>query len=360
MTAASDRVDDARMPLVYAERERGVVGNDTFRSIDEWSVLPGALSGALASASALIVVDPLSFPFEDVPAHSWQLPMTVVWPDDHDLDVLMTLLHEPLLSELTFLDRLVVRDDATWERLSARYKFGASQRVRGGNTPVSALVAQAVRAHGIAELAHEELTMRGVGTLDPWTLRVGENKRDHLAELHAIRSIVEGARERRVLEGALVVAHVGAGIGRLRAAFGDADYSGFVAVAPAAQQAQANFPDVPFAALGARSAIPSPRESLDLAVLTHAPSLLRAEQRVNLFATVWRALRVGGQLVVLDSFVPRASRPYVGADELVAELLRGAGHGVVVTDVRSLRSSSSPTADRGLIVTTKIGVPQRW
>lgn len=344
-------------PLVYAERRRGFVGDE--RLIDEWSVLPARLAPALADAGYLVVVDPLSFPFEDLREHQWDFVLGLVWPEAHEVGLVCELLDGPVLSKLTFFDRLVVGDDAVWEHVRARYALSESQRWPAADDLETAVRAM-VRSNVVAERAHTESTARRMGTLDPWSVRSAANKRAHRIELATLATLLADMTDPSVTPEPIRVAHVGVGVGRLRAAFSDTRYTGFVRGPAVIAQARANYPGSTFHQLGHDGGIDLPVESVDLVVFTHELSRISRPQRRSTIASAWRALRVGGKLAVLDSFVPGQSRPFLSADDITQDIRRSTGGGVVLTDVESMASAASPTRDVGLIVTTKIGVPKRW
>lgn len=343
--------------LVYAERSHKLPPVDSQLLLDEWNVLPGALNDACAEVSGVVVLDPLSFPFEDMPRHAWHQPITIAWPRGLDVDTAFTLLDEVILRKLTFFDRLIVESDSVWNQLRRTLGLAESQRIRPHSRSVADVIAAAVASHRMAEFADRELSTRGLDSLDPWTVRSCRNKGIHQIEDEALRSELQRLDSQRLIDGQLSVAHVGLGVGRLKGAFGQSGYSGFVHGAGVHQQTTSNFPDSEIFELGPGPTVTSRPERFDVVAITRTLSSLGAQQRLNLIRSAGQSLRVGGHLLLLESFVPRGGRRWMGVDELVTGLLTATGHGVVLDDVKTLSAPTSSIVDRALIVLSKIGVP---
>ncbi|MEN8239886.1 MAG: hypothetical protein ABFR53_11885, partial [Actinomycetota bacterium] len=80
----------------------------------------------------------------------------------------------------------------------------------------------------------------------------------------------------------------------------------------------------------------------------------------KLIEAVWRSLRVGGKLIILDTFSPHRGQRAIAMDQLTDDLLHATRHQLVVSDVASLKSPHSPMRNIGVLTFTKIGVPTTW
>lgn len=357
------RADDIAAPhhpgLVYAERWRNLgFGGAAFA--DEWQALPRDLNDAAGAADQVIVVDPLSFPFEDLDERGWERPLVLIWPDDHSPQILIDLLDKPVLSRLTFFDRIAVRSDAVWERLQERYRFAESQRVATRDLSVADVVEQLLQSGSASSFAQAEAGLRMANTLDPWSLRSTANKKTHLIEFEAVRAAIVRAAALQPTGVALRTVQIGFGIGRFLPAFADHSFVGFARGPAVVTQAQSNYPLVDIKQIGRGNQLALTREHFDFVIATHEMSRLRSPQRRALIGSAWKALRVGGRLAILDTFVPQAHQQFMAADELMDDLIRATDHMATLANVESLRSNDSPTHDVGIITATKIGVPTKW
>src|SRR3712207_3728451 len=96
-------------PLVYAGRFADPVRArdlpEGCNVLGDWDVLPTRLAGASGPATAIVVVDPFSFPFEAMTKDQQNLPLVVVLPRGFDATFLADVFGAPVFKRLGFLDR---------------------------------------------------------------------------------------------------------------------------------------------------------------------------------------------------------------------------------------------------------------
>jgi hypothetical protein len=107
--------------------------------LGDWDVLPARLAAAMERADTLVVLDPLSFPFEALTGTQQDVPLIVVLPWELDVDTLVAVFGEPVFARLGFFDRVATPESSVWELLCRRYGWAESQRVRiEGSSPEEA------------------------------------------------------------------------------------------------------------------------------------------------------------------------------------------------------------------------------
>jgi hypothetical protein len=351
-------------PLLYAGRFAGQVSaselSDDCLVLNDWEVLPGQLAAVLGEAGALVVLDPLSFPFETMPAEGWDVPLAVYLPPDYGAEFVRDVFEEPVLKRLGFFDRLVVRDDALWEDLRARHRWAEGQRLLpGGATP--------------GEVAAGVLDHLASGAVDPDGRRgaLGPGLAFEKA-VHRAQGAVLGPQFAAALGEAsggtpLDVLEVGCGDGRWAASFDPAAarFCGVDADGRMVEAARVNFPEGRFDPFGPEAGLPHEAESFDLVfgvgLLHHEPAAMKRA----LISEMWRVARPGGRLMFLEDFVagregPGAPAHPVSVLRFVDVLLEATNGQVVLEHVQSLRYPGDDVVRGGLISVSRLGVPARW
>src|SRR5215217_4930348 len=119
--------------VVYAGRfvERVAAGDlpDGCAVLGDWDVLPSQLASAVERATAFVVLDPLSFPFEAIAREQWDVPLILFLPGEYDAVFLTSVFGKPVFERLGFFDRIATGDATLWEELSVRYRWVESQRI---------------------------------------------------------------------------------------------------------------------------------------------------------------------------------------------------------------------------------------
>jgi hypothetical protein len=289
---------DNGMSLLYVGRRRDVEAPEGSVALTDWDVLPFRLAPLLDKASALTVLDPMSFPFDTLRESDRAIPLAVRLPGGWDAGELVELFGEPVLGEVTPFDAVAVEADEVWEMLRTRYSWSASMRRSEPACPD--------RASKAAHLA-------GCAILRP--------------QLAAARDAVPRGESGRVLllaDGAELWVPLLAGL-----------------------RVDTELPD---------------DETVHVALSIHALCDQPGEERSRCLSAMLRALRVGGRLIVLDRFLDGRTGRLTGGPapgELLAEIREASLRHVVLEHVETLRQPGDSLKSTGLFTFTKIGRPER-
>ena len=365
----------AGRPVLYAGRlapgirEAGVP--EGWVILDDWEVLPARLA-AVEGASDLVVLDPLSFPFEALTGVLRDVPLIVLLPEGSDTDFLAADFGEPVVGILDFFDRVATADMVAWEDLRRRYRLAGGQLVRlGGGGPESA-------AREIAALLRAEVHGDG---MDP--AADGRRPAVRRAAGGAYPGKVAHRARRAVLEPQFAAAHggraedvpfrvleVGAGEGRRAAGFDPAgtEYHGLDGDEDAVLAARSEWPGLTFDHLGPDLHFPYTDETFDLVFCVGLLGRHPDHEKRSLLSEMWRVTRPGGRLIFLEDFVATregaksGSHPMHGLSVLafVELLLVATDWQVVMEHVESLRYPDEVLTRGGLIAVSRLGVPTRW
>jgi SAM-dependent methyltransferase len=333
----ADRVAGANLPGGYL-----VLGEHDTLTYEP----PGVLNHR---ANVLVVLDLLSFPFEDMANRYWDIPMVVVLPSGSELGDLTTTFGPILFERLGFFDHVVVSDLALWEELRRVYRWAHSQRIPVvSDDPGEVAVA-------VCNLFESEPV--------PPNLRF--RKAVHSVQAAALEPWFSASRGRCHAKGPLDVLEVGAGAGRWASSFDPvkARFVGIDTRADLVKTACANFPDQRFDHLGADLQFPYDDASFDVVFSVTAMQNNPEAARRTLLSEMWRAARAGGRLLFLEDFVstrkPETTSTYPVSVTKFVDLILDATDGQVVLEyVESLRYPDEDLHRGGLISLLKLGVPE--
>lgn len=362
----------AGRPILYAGRfAPGIKEAGTPEGcvlLDDWEVLPARLA-AVEGASGLVVLDPLSFPFETLTGVLRDVPLIVFLPEGEDADFLAAVFGEPVFGRLDFFDRVATADAALWEDLRLRYRLAGGQLVRLGGTGPEEV------AEEIAGLLRAEVHGDGMdptGGTRPGGRRTARGafpgKVAHRAQLAALEPQFAAAHGGRAEDVPFRVLEVGAGEGRRRASFDAAEYHGLDEDEDAVLAARSEWPEVPFGHLGPDLLFPHEDETFDLVFSVGLLGRHPDPEKRCLLSEMWRVARPGGRLLFLEDFVATeetaksGSRPAHGLSVLafVELLLVATDWQVVMEHVESLRYPDEVLTRGGIVAVSRLGVPQRW
>ncbi len=339
--------------------------------LGDWDVLPARLA-AVEGASDLVVLDPLSFPFEALTGVLRDVPLIVVLPEDRDADFLAAVFGEPVFRRLGFFDRVATGDMVVWEDLRRRYRLAGGQLVRlDGTGPEDA--AEEVAALLRAEARGDATELTADGAL-PGVRRAARgalpDKVQHRAQRAALEPQFAAAHGGRAEDVPFRVLEVGAGEGRWAASFDPAgsEYHGLDEDEGAVLAARSEWPGVPFEHLGPDLIFPHKDETFDLVFCVGGLGRHPDTEKGRLLSEMWRVARPGGRMIFLEDFVAteegtkRGPRPEHGLSVhgFVELLLVATGWQVVMEHVESLRYPDEAMTRGGLIAVSRLGVPRRW
>ena len=140
-------------PAIYAGRSYGEIEEyrakghlpETCRVISEWEVRAHEIRDLVHDARALIVADPLSFPWEMLPEEGWEIPLAVLLDLGIENTALKTILGPALFEHLGFFDYLITRDTALWQTLRKEYGWSEGQLISPDSDRPEKVAAEAAR-----------------------------------------------------------------------------------------------------------------------------------------------------------------------------------------------------------------------
>ncbi|HEX7170923.1 MAG TPA: class I SAM-dependent methyltransferase [Rubrobacter sp.] len=380
----------ADLPVFYAGRfldrvaDAGLLGD--YAVLSDWDVLPAQLSAALERASAVVVLDMFSFPFESLVGDLQDVPLILLLPPQLDAGFLTTVFGQAAFARLGFFDRIAVRNRGLWEKLRRRYNWAEGQRVE---------VEEDRPEHAAAEISaalEAESALRapfGDGDYEAdryWTERGDAlaggaphravcsvnhsprfNKAIHRVQTAALLPQFAAARGTQDEEVPFDVLEVGVGVGRWAASFDPARtrFTGVDISGAMVQAARQNFPERRFDRLGDEQILPYGDESFDLSfsvtVMHHNPTPTKRA----LIAEMWRVTRPGGRLMFLEDFVSGGwsskSTVYpMSVSKFAALLVEATAGQVVLEHMESVRYQHDDFTRGGLLSVSKLGVARTW
>ena len=360
--------------------------SERFDVLGDWDVLPTQLSSTVDRATALVVLDPLSFPFEAVAKDRGDIPLILVLPVEFDVAFLTSVFGKPVFERLGFFDRVATSDMALWEELSGRYRWVESQRIEIRNTSPEEAAFEVcdrleVEAAAPTFFGSEEydagVYWRECGdTLAfpaPYRTVLGAHmdpasgKAVHRVQAAVLEPQFAAARGDRGEDVPFEVLEVGAGLGRWAAAFDPATtrYSGVDISEGMVEAARANVPEGRFDLIDEDLLFPYAGESFDLVfsvgVMHHNPT----KSKRALLSEMWRVARPGGRLLFLEDFVARrrVGRSIIypmSVLKFVDVILEETAGQVVLEYVEAVRYPEDPFFRGGVLALTKLGVPRTW
>ena len=363
MTDVRASTDADRHPVIYAGRfVDQLAGADLPGDcvvLGERDALPHKLTGVLDRANTLVLLDPLSFPFEVLSGDQWDIPMIAVLPSGVDAGSLTSDLGPVLFERLGFFDRIVVPDPAVWDELRRRYRWAESQRIPVASDHPSE-VAKTVRS-----LLAREQSLPATSETDSTDRDPRLDKALHRVQVAALEPRFAAAQGKQATKVPLDVLEVGAGAGRWASSF-DRTQTRFVGIdarEDLVESARANFPEVRFDRLGPDLHFPYEDGSFDLVFSVAVMHHNSAPTKRTLLSEMWRVCRPGGEILFLEDFVfagePEEPSLHPTSVTKFADLILEATAGQVVLDyVESLRYPGEELHTGGLISLLRLGVPK--
>lgn len=326
--------DPERDVVVYAGRfvdRLPEVDRDT--ALSAWDTLPAVLLPRLERAAALVVCDPLSFPFEE--CDRLDVPLAVGLPADLGVEVLQSAVLPVLVPLLVPTDVVAVSDDRLWDRLQMASGLPASRRIADGDTNLAALLTAG---------------------------RSLDRDRERKARDRAARDLLRGQ-----VSAAALQQPVGVGLRLLliahdlplwtHAAWPAArTITGVAADRETIIQARTDYPDAGFGRFGHAGLLPYRTQSYDQVVIADMLWRLTPARRRILLTEAWRVTRPGGQLTVVEDVVStRTHGPTLTASAVLDVIRRAAHSAVTLGDVVSLRFPGEPVARLAAITLHRLG-----
>lgn len=377
-------------PVFYAGRSAGQLreaGLDKESPVlDEWDVMPAHLAAALEEATALVVLDMLSFPFEALDDGQWEVPLVVVPPEEFGVDVLDGMFGGPVFGRLGFFDRVATARPGLREDLARRYRWTRGQllSLASDAPPEAASEIQArfekeaslPRFFGGDRYEYARYWKERGGALSDFAPHraicsvhhdLGFNKAMHRRQAAVLEPQFAAARDGRAEDAPLDVLEVGAGIGRWAGSFDltNTRFHGLDVSEDMVEAARTDFPAANFEVLGEDLTFPYEDEVFDLTftvtVLHHNPT----PAKKALVSEMWRVTKPGGRLMFLEDFVAGAgsktSTVYpMSVLDFVDLVIRATAGRVTLEHVESLRYPRDDLVKAALLCLSKLGTPKKW
>ncbi len=348
--------------------------------------MPAQLAEAIERATVLVVLDPLSFPFEALEGEQWSVPLVLLLPTGFEAEVLDDMFGTAVFGRLGFFDRIATGDTELWEGLSRKYRWTKSQHIelKSGDPAGAAVEIQ-------ARLEEEDSPPPPLGgdtyeALQYWKERgdalarsaphraicsvhhdLDFNKALHRKQAAALEPQFAAARGERTEDVPFDVLEVGAGVGRWAASFDPSTtrFTGLDISESMVETARHNYPGADFDHLEDDLLFPHEDESFDLVftvtVLHHNPT----PAKKTLLSEMWRVTKPGGRLMFLEDFVTgaqsRGSTVYpMPVLKFVDLVLEATMSQVTLEYVESIRYPHDNLTRGGLITLSKLGIPNKW
>jgi hypothetical protein len=322
--------------VVYTGRLRRAVTAPGVTVLDDWGVLPVSLGPALDGAASLTVLDPFSFPFDGLHEHDRALPLAVRLPGDMGVRDLIAVFGAPLFEHLGPYDEVSVDDDDVFAELRRRYSWRASARVTAADLAGFASRVVVSPDAPVRDRKARDQVLRSAALAE-----VGK----------ALAAVTPGERAR----GIVVTEEIGRWASLLP--LGAAGLSGFSSDRLRIEAARADYPEWRFA-----GGMPIGVEVAHVAVSLQALCDRNHEERERRLRAMFRALRVGGRLVLIVRFLAGQGGHEIGAPrprQLLEEVAVASRGEAVLSQVRTLRLQGEDLVAIGLLAFVKIGRTER-
>ncbi|MBW3601550.1 MAG: class I SAM-dependent methyltransferase [Actinobacteria bacterium] len=253
----------------------------------------------------------------------------------------------PQLADIGPDDRLAAAD-APWADLRRRYGWSQTQRVRGGDGLES-----------VARAAVDELGQGAVGAR--------RAKPAHRLRTRAVGDQLDVALAVQPVTRPLSVLVVAPAVQRWVGLFVSRhlDVAAMESEPERLADARAGYPELAVDGLESHLRLPFPPDRFDLGLCADLAHRRPAHEQRRLVSEVWRAVRPGGRIVLVEDLVADRVRgePWrrpMSVPELTETVLAGTDRRVVTEHVDALRYPGDDLYRGGVITLTKIGLPVAW
>jgi len=353
---------DSPVTVVYAGRRPiEPAATDGVVLLDDWGVLPRQLAEVLEGAGQLVILDPLSFPFESLPSRYWDIPMVVELPADLNPGRLTALLGSIAFSRLGFHDVLINAGDRFGE-LARQYHLPQAMRLDIDGSPGPATLAELIDQAVLHQMTLAQMRGRSARRRDSWGLRTRAGKAEFNVEAGAVTD--ELGRIRGTLPagtpGRAFVLGCGFGEWLMVARRAGLDVAGFDLDHVAVARSRFNYPDLPVCHIALPPATPDLIEAADVALIAGVLGSLDGDARLGALTWAWSTLRPGGCLMVLEDCVgERGAAHWLPVADLNAAVVAVTANHAVLENARALRLEGESFHRVGLVTYAKLGAAER-
>lgn len=325
-------------PIIYAGRFADRVNSEIpgTEILSEWDVLPTQLTSIMEKASFLVVLDPLSFPFEVMTEEQWNVPLFVALPD-YDADSLVSIFGTALLEKLEPFDRVATPDPALWEDLRLRYSWPQNQHVSIETSDPEETASKLLSIHGDAD--HDLRTAKTMYRAEAQVLRSRFSDSLEISNFETYRVLEIGTGH-----------HLWASSFDLSAV----QFAGVYEDENTIQKARQDFPGCSFTPLN--DSLSSEDGSFDLSFSVNFMQVQSDSFRRALISEMWRVTRPGGRLLFFEDFVNgEFEKGFLSATEFLESVLEATSGRVVLDHVESVVYPGEDVFRGGLISLHRLG-----
>jgi hypothetical protein len=309
----------------------------------------GIIAEHLADAEQLVILDPMSFPYELMDDEHRNIPVVVKIPAEPDDEIVSLVLGEPLLSDLTPFDTIILDDFARHDFYRMQYRVASTQVIsrwaRGGlGEFVSRPDLSETTSAFLLELGHDPIG---------WNIPSRENKAKHRLQTKVLHEILSERRDFIAPQNVLLVGKVSP---RLLRSLPESIVSvaSILDLGTEAIGARAvEWPSLEARTLGPKLRFPPPQRPFDLVALPWVYSSLECQKWEFLTSELVRVSRPGGLIVIVDRFVPRQpDLPVIAANELLNHLADETHFSFRLRDLRSMTYSHDQGPSDAVLILT--------
>lgn len=330
-------------PVIYAGRFAGKVSESLpgIHVANEWDVLPHQLANVLRRAPLLVILDPLSFPFETMTDDQRNIPLIIMPPPEFDAETLITVFGSILFDRLGPFDRIATANQKLWDTLRRRYSWANSQYIKlGSRTPEG--IATEIRP--LLESVSQDLR---------------QTKSVHSVEAQALAPRIATLRHAHP-DSTLDILELSAGDRHWPTVFdlSKTSFSGIYTNDHPVESARLDFPEHSFSTLAKDSRLARSDSTFDISFSFNFIQIQPNSIRLDLVSEIWRVTRPGGIMIFLEDFVtrePEGEVTFLSLPEFFEFVVEATDGRVILDHVESLLYPGENMFRGGLISLRKTG-----
>lgn len=329
-------------PVVHASRFAEPVRKAAMSAgcrILDGEATPSHLAAVMDEASALILLDPRSFPFESLTGEQWDVPLVVALPPELGAGELVSAFGASLFERLGPFDRVVTADSGVWRDLKKRYRWTEKQWIEADTGEPVGLV------RGLCSPTGEPGSRRGKAVFRRRDEALGRR-------LVAAREMTGGDP--------LEVLQVGlAGGLRVMGDPSSVRLSGVDVSEERVEAVRRDFPEWSLKTTGPDGRFPRESGSFDLVFGVDALQDEPPRVREAVTSEMWRVTRPGGWIVFIEDFVferpAEREIPPMSVTEFASVAMEATANRVVLDHVESLRYPGEDMVRGAVVSLTRLG-----
>jgi hypothetical protein len=270
----------------------------------------------LADTDQLVILDPMSFPYELMVDEHRNIPLVVKIPAEVDNEAVSLVLGDPMLSHLTPFDTIILDDVTRHDFFRMQYGIASTQVISASHGHLDEFVSRPALSTDasayLLELGHDPIG---------WTIPSRANKAKHRLQTRVFHEIFSERRDFVEPANVLLAGRVSPRLLRSLPQSIASAASVFDFGTEAVGFRSADWPSLEARTLGPKLRFPSPKQPFDFIALPWVYSSLERQKWGLLTSEVVRVARPDGLIAIIDRFVPRPpGLPVVAVHELLTHL----------------------------------------